>query len=333
MKTYVLYHGNCPDGFGAAYAAWRHYGDENAVYMPVLYGKPPPSMPPDSTVYIVDFSYPPAELIDLALRHLIVVVLDHHASAERDLVPAAFAELGPAFNTPDGGFYCGNIYVLFDLDRSGAMLAWMHFHKEPPPLLIQYLQDRDLWQFKLPNSRAVSAYLQTVQMDFLAWQRIAAEMESQRGIGEIFAAGAACLKLKEQQVEIMAKNVRWAKFILPHPSDSTVLAPHVEFFSPPLQSIPTTYHVAPFARGQPRLYYVPVANATCFYSEVGEQLLQLFPDAPFAAYYMDRADGNRQWGLRSRPYCDCSEIAQHFGGGGHKQAAGFTQQLSTLKSP
>ena len=71
-------------------------------------------------------------------------------------------------------------------------------------------------------------------------------------------------------------------------------------------------------------YRVPIANATIYFSEVGSRLLELYHDAPFAAYYMDRSDGVRQWGLRSRPGFDCSEIAKTFGGGGHAQAAGFT---------
>ena len=37
----VLYHAGCPDGFGAALAAWKRRGDA-AKYMPVVHGKDPP---------------------------------------------------------------------------------------------------------------------------------------------------------------------------------------------------------------------------------------------------------------------------------------------------
>ncbi len=70
-------------------------------------------------------------------------------------------------------------------------------------------------------------------------------------------------------------------------------------------------------------YRVPVANTTIYFSEVGSRLLELYHNAPFAAYYMDRADGKRQWGLRSRPDFDCSKVAKKLGGGGHAQASGF----------
>ena len=39
----VLYHAGCPDGFGAAWACWKKFGD-NAEYMPVSHGSPPPNV-------------------------------------------------------------------------------------------------------------------------------------------------------------------------------------------------------------------------------------------------------------------------------------------------
>ena len=74
-------------------------------------------------------------------------------------------------------------------------------------------------------------------------------------------------------------------------------------------------------------YTVPIANATVFFSEVGDELCRRFPDAPFAAYYMDREDGLRQWGLRARGGFDTSAVAKKFGGGGHPGASGFTEPI------
>ena len=74
-------------------------------------------------------------------------------------------------------------------------------------------------------------------------------------------------------------------------------------------------------------YTVPVANATVFFSEVGEELCCRYPEALFAAYYLDRADGVRQWGLRSRNGFDTSVVAKMYGGGGHPGASGFAQPV------
>ena len=77
-------------------------------------------------------------------------------------------------------------------------------------------------------------------------------------------------------------------------------------------------------------YSVPVVNASVCFSEVGDALCMAFPDAPFAAYYFDRADGMRQWGVRSRGGFDVSVVAKMFGGGGHEAAAGWTQKLDPV---
>ncbi|MGH9391689.1 MAG: DHHA1 domain-containing protein, partial [Vicinamibacteria bacterium] len=70
-------------------------------------------------------------------------------------------------------------------------------------------------------------------------------------------------------------------------------------------------------------YRVPVVNAPLLGSEVGEELLKRFPEAPFVAIYFDRGDGKRQWSLRSREDFDVSVVARLFQNGGHRQAAGF----------
>ena len=75
---------------------------------------------------------------------------------------------------------------------------------------------------------------------------------------------------------------------------------------------------------------VPVVNASVFFSEVGERLCEMYPEAPFGAYYFDRKDGQRQWGARSRPRgFDVSAIAKSLGGGGHAAAAGWTETEPT----
>ncbi len=74
-------------------------------------------------------------------------------------------------------------------------------------------------------------------------------------------------------------------------------------------------------------HLVPVANAPLLGSEVGEELLKRYPEAPFVAMYFDRADGKRQWSLRSRASFDVSAIARLFQNGGHRQAAGFESDI------
>jgi len=280
MNPVILYHGNCTDGTGAALAAFMRFG-MSAGYIAVNYGQPLPDGLDGHDLFILDFSYPRDALEKLHRSAKSLIVLDHHATAQKDLE--------------------GLEYARFDMDKSGAVLAWEYFFpNKPVPEFFLYLQDRDLWKFELPLSREVSMALRSYPFNYEDWVNLYED------VGRLKSEGVSCRRLTEQQVETMAKNMRIGFFDLR--DDAAIYFDRGE-------------------SGTANTYNVPVANATVFFSEVGERLLQLFPDAPFSAYYLDRADGKRQWGLRSRKDFDCSVVAKAFGGGGHKQASGFIQNL------
>lgn len=70
-------------------------------------------------------------------------------------------------------------------------------------------------------------------------------------------------------------------------------------------------------------YQVPACNSGLFQSEVGDELCLKFPEAPFAAVYYNKG-GAIAWSLRSIGEFDVSRVASGFGGGGHRNAAGFS---------
>jgi oligoribonuclease NrnB/cAMP/cGMP phosphodiesterase (DHH superfamily) len=73
------------------------------------------------------------------------------------------------------------------------------------------------------------------------------------------------------------------------------------------------------------MHTVPIVNATVLFSEIAGTLAE---GHPFAACYFDRQDGKRQWSLRSTPTgVDVAVIAQAHGGGGHRHAAGFEENI------
>lgn len=153
MNTYVLYHKNCADGTASALAAYEYFGD-NATYIPVMYGEGVVGeLNFNSTVYLVDFSYPPEQLDELT-QDREVIVLDHHKTAQETLL--GYGKLSD---------------MIFDMKRSGAMITWQYFHpNRPAPKLFHYIQDRDLWNWEYEETKPISAYLQTVGHDnFRAW--------------------------------------------------------------------------------------------------------------------------------------------------------------------
>ena len=83
MKPLVIYHANCADGFGAAFAAWLKLGDE-AEYVPMQYGEQANKFDLDVShrdVYVLDFSFPKLTMDRLFATAKFVVWLDHHASS------------------------------------------------------------------------------------------------------------------------------------------------------------------------------------------------------------------------------------------------------------
>lgn len=172
QKIVVLYHDKCPDGFGAAYAAWKKFGD-TAEYIPVSYGEPLPEGLADRAVYIVDFCYESDEAMqELADTTAKLVVLDHHESSR-----------GRAEKVPEH---------VFDTNRSGATIAWSYFHPDAPlPRLMQYLEDGDLYRYALPETRDIFSYLLVLPFEFTAWDTFVAGLESDATRADLLKKAAA----------------------------------------------------------------------------------------------------------------------------------------------
>jgi oligoribonuclease NrnB/cAMP/cGMP phosphodiesterase (DHH superfamily) len=150
----VLYHDKCPDGFGAAFAAWKKLGD-NAQYIGCDHGS---STVPDvhnKIVVILDFSFKRDILFSMIKSARQLLVIDHHDSAEKELK-----------DIPDE-------YKIFDMTHSGAILAWNFFHPSIlPPHILLYVEDRDLWTWKLKDAEEICAGLDTIPQTFQDWNQL-----------------------------------------------------------------------------------------------------------------------------------------------------------------
>lgn len=183
-----IYHAGCPDGFGAAWAAWRAWG-EKGIYVPR--GHEDPLRAADyvgDRVLFADIAPPPQAARELLDRAGELVILDHHISAlERYRKEAGLLHAIEA---------AGHV-VHFDLDHSGAILAWHHLHPdEPPPELLRYVEDQDLWRFALPDSREVNAALGSHPRSFAAWTELAA-----CSVDQLAAEGVPLLRAEQIEVE------------------------------------------------------------------------------------------------------------------------------------
>lgn len=268
MKSLCIYHGNCVDGFGAAWAVRKALGENNVEFFAGFHGDNPPDCT-DREVLIVDFSYKRPVLLEMAKTAKRILILDHHLSAQGELT-----------DLPD------NVTAVFDMNRSGAMMAWDHFFPDKnAPALIKHVQDRDLWRFEMMYTKEFVQNLFSFEYDFEVWDEIVEKTtENYSGYTEFVAQGKALIRKHTKDIlEMVPRNV-------------------------------TRVNIAG--------HEVPVLNAPYFYSSEAGHIMA--KGEKFAACYW-QSDQGITFSLRSNEDgLDVSEVAKKFGGGGHRNAAGFS---------
>lgn len=208
-QTLCIYHHGCADGFAAAWAVRRYFAQIPAdapslSFHPGVYGDTPPDVS-GMDVVIVDFSYPRADMLRMAEQAHSILVIDHHKTAANAL------EDLPA-----------NTRTVFDMRKSGAMLTWEHLHPgEMQPLLFDHIQDRDLWQFRLPMTREIVAALYSYPMDFETWDQL-----MQRQILDLEHEGRTLMRQQKNHVDALIEHLtRWVHF-----GDIAIPAANVPWF-------------------------------------------------------------------------------------------------------
>lgn len=176
----VIYHDQCRDGLGAAYAAWKKFG-LTASYIPLKHQAELPAQLVDKEIYIVDFSFSLEVLTELRNTNASVVVIDHHQSAQAAVT--SFPE------------------NIFDLTHSGAVLSWRYFHGDTPvPPLLEYVEDHDIWKFSLPHNREYCAALGLHPMTFASWDQLITTQTNGATLREFIATGTAIAQFEDQIV-------------------------------------------------------------------------------------------------------------------------------------
>jgi oligoribonuclease NrnB/cAMP/cGMP phosphodiesterase (DHH superfamily) len=293
MKVLCIYHGNCADGFGAAWAV-RHALGEGVEFHAGVYGNAPPDVR-GRDVLLVDFCYNRPVLDKMIASARSLLILDHHKSAKEECAHLE-EDLGEFFAAPPSSEWrrvlnapgrpplAAITAALFDMERSGAGIAWDYFHPDQSrPRLIDHIEDRDLWRFRLPFTREVQAALFSFVYDFAVWDRLMA-----------------------LDVEVLANE--GAGIERKHHKD---IAELVEVMQRPIM-------IGGIA--------MPVANLPYTLASDAGNLMAREADG-VAACYWDTPEG-RVFSLRSTDDGpDVSAIAKRYGGGGHAHAAGFRMPI------
>lgn len=157
MRRICIYHGNCADGFTAAWVVRKALGADIEFHAG-FYKDGPPDVT-DAIVYIVDFSYKRPVMEEIVKKAAMVIHIDHHQSAILDMEGFEDLKLHKVYSPEN--------------TESGAMLTWNYFHPTfPAPEIIRHVDDRDRWKFKLDGTRAISANMFSYAYTFENWDRI-----------------------------------------------------------------------------------------------------------------------------------------------------------------
>jgi len=262
-KIVVFYHGDCPDGFSASWAAWKKFGTK-AEYIGLHHQTPYPKGLKNKEIYFLDFVYPENVMRKYIKNNKRVTAIDHHVSMEKSIKL-----------TQDH---------VYDISHSGAVLAWKYFHpSKPVPDLLKYIEDTDIWKFRMPHSRAMFSYLSLQNKNFKIWSSLAKDLQNKKKTKEYIEKGEIIIKYVDKLVKRLIEE-NSESVVFEGYKTSLVNAPH--FFSSRIGSI----------------LYKRIPPMAIIWSEAHEMITV---------------------SLRSDGSVDVAKLAKRHGGGGHKGASGF----------
>lgn len=200
----VIYHANCADGAAGAVCALLRGGGKVHLHpgkhvnvkddpdaLEVAQGK---------CLLLVDFVYEREFLLRLKQVTKKIYVLDHHRSAMEQLQDLEFC--------------------LFDMNRSGARMAWDYFFAGcEPPRFIKFIEDRDLWRWAVPGSREfTTAFYNTIAsepINFVQFFQLGADgvwRDNDLLVDKFLQDGKLIVEYVESVVQKTASGTRMIQF-------------------------------------------------------------------------------------------------------------------------
>lgn len=275
----VIYHRKCSDGTASAWCFKKRY--PNIISIPLECGSKeiPEYMlkilekAKNKNVVFVDItlSVDDTKKVKQMIDNGKIMIIDHHITA----VPVMkIKEIDRS---------------IYNVNKSAAQLAWDYcFPDKERPKFINYIADRDLWKWNMPDSKVYNNGLFKLFGTSFETYDMLYEYENQL-YDTIVKVGSKDQKEKDEKIDILVKDIKPTKW--------------------------KDYKVAVIELDRPDQY---------LRSEVGHKLCQLH-DIQFAIICCYRDDYKEHWiSLRSQGDFDTTTVSEPYGGGGHKNASGFT---------
>lgn len=286
LYDHYIYHANCTDGLTAVGIAvqpqqetdnrydTRAMAYQNKLDVEELRGK---------RVCFLDFSVGKSTMLEILEVAEHVTVIDHHVSVHKEL----------------SEIVANNFNYVYDVNKSGAGLAWDYFVGGEMPYFVELVQDRDIWTKKYDDADPIALAIRVEDMYFEDMVCYIADMiayaTSNPGYTDpatqnLITDGRSYLKYQQHIVKQIASNAFKVKL-----DDGQVV--------------------------------MKVNCAAGLISDVGSYLSENNA-CGVALMYVD-TDRLRIHSLRvaaSSDY-DASAYAKAHGGGGHRKAAGWSVEL------
>jgi len=284
----MIYHSPCSDGFTAmtcmySYAKKNNFAHE-IDYIEGDYSKRDTDeinklikRVKGKNLVVCDFSYN-YETIQILIKNTAsFLIIDHHKTAEEDLKNL------------------DSKYKIFDMNRSGAKLMWdFLFENSPAPMLVNYVQDRDLFHNKLPHINEFVAWFYNEPFDISLYEELL--LNDDKLMSNISTKGVHYKELNDIYIDKSSMT------------------------DPTMCLIESNY------------YLVGHSNTKILKSDVGAMMLQKYPLLDFSVCYSIDETGSKTYcSLRSNNNStDVSIIAKKNGGGGHRNASAL--ELNSIQS-
>lgn len=285
-----VYHSNCSDGISSAWCIQQKYPD--IAYIGMKAGKDIPNK------YLFTYNNKSIIFVDIcpskiSLEYLLenakhITILDHHKT-NKDFITK----------------YSNNkLSVKFDMNLSGCQLSWNYIYPNiERPWFIDYIADRDLWTFKLPNSRLINMAL--FEFDYINF----------KGLDKLYKKYNT-----ENEKEKFFENTLLPNIKIINEKNNKIIENTIQRASKAKITINDITYII----------WISFSTLGILKSDLGNRLMNIeFNDdtEPDFVAVVEYNFPNDEWwySLRSKSdKTDVSVIAKYFGGGGHPCASGFT---------
>jgi len=296
----VAYHADCTDGFTSCWVTVRAL--QKIGYKTATLGM---YYTPAGTEKLVaalkKYKFAKLIVVDFSLDINTLARLEHHFPHTKTTIidhhKTAFERYSPEMEVLKYSTLGTKIHgatIELDNNESGASLCWKYFNMDiPQPKLIKYVRDYDLWRFDEGlATKYANKYIALQKKTLDNWDMLAYKFDDPANLGLIMDAGEQLQREHNKEVEKITMLYRSCL---------------IESWEGVCVKCPYEY-----------------------VSDVGHLLANVLHTYGLM-YQVDEKKKEVKFSLRSSGEYDVTLIAKKFGGGGHKNAAGFTLPLEKAR--